>query len=519
MTIPPDLSNPDLANPASSPASNPVVRSLAEVLAELNLSLPSRFAAWADTPLTGITHNSAWVQAGYIFVAIRGLTHDGHRYIDKAIAQGAIAVLGEGYPEADELSVPYIAVPNARQSLGDVAAIIEGHPSQKLQIIGITGTDGKTTTAWMSYHLLRAAGIATGLLSTVGYRLADGSLHHFPAHFTTPESPQVQRILREMQQSGCAAVVLEVSSHALDLERVRAVSFDVGVWTNLTPEHLDFHGDMPSYFAAKRALVERADHAVLSADDAWVSGLQHTAIAQKAVFFGESASAWQAQHIIENNAGLQFEVCSPLGTFAVQLPMIGRFNVQNAMAAMAATAHLGLNVAQLQAGMASFEGVPGRMQVISVQPRVIIDFAHTPPALEKALSTLRETTVGHLSVVVGSAGGNRDPLKRAPLGQVASQYADRAIFTEEDARDTPIWDILHEMERGALTVPAEQRARYTLCPDRRAAIVQAITEAAPTDTVLLAGKGPEDTLERAHETIAWNETEEAKLALEMRAAE
>ena len=223
------------------------------------------------------------------------------------------------------------------------------------------------------------------------------------------------------------------------------------------------------------------------------------------------AADWQALDIQERATGLQFQVSSPLGSFGAALPMIGRFNVANALAAMAAAAQLGATAAQLLAGLASFRGVPGRMELVrgpEYSPRVIVDFAHTPPSLDKALSTLRATTGGQLWVLLGSAGGPRDPSKRAPLGEVATRLADHAVFTEEDCRDTPLGDILREMERGA-----GDRTNFTSIPDRREAIRQIIHSAQPGDTVLLAGKGPEDTLERATETLPWNEVQEAHEAL------
>ena len=458
--------------------------------------------------VTNVTHNAAWVTPGSLFVAIRGTRFDGHSFLAEVQAKGAVALLGEGLPDGLTSPLPYLTVPNARAALADAAAAVSGHPSRQLRVIGVTGTDGKTTTAWMAVHLLRSAGLASGLLSTVGYQLPDGELHHFPAHFTTPEAPQVQENLAQQLASGAQAVVLEASSHALALERVRAVDWDVAVWTQLTSEHLDFHGTVEGYFAEKRKLIERAPFAVLNLDDPWTARLTplgpHTT-------YGEAAGAdWRASKIAEKQGGLRFRVASPLGEFAAELPMIGRFNVHNALAAMAAAARLGASVPQLQAGLETFRGVPGRMELVQGGRgrRVVVDFAHTPPSLEKALTTLRATTAGRLSVVLGSAGGPRDPSKRAPLGEVETRLADHAYFTEEDSRDTPIADILAEMERGAAG-----RGNFSSVPDRRAAIWAAIAAARPGDTVLLAGKGPEDTLERLHETIPWNEVREARAAL------
>ncbi|GGL78628.1 UDP-N-acetylmuramyl-tripeptide synthetase [Deinococcus aerolatus] len=475
------------------------------------LSLPH--ASLPDLPVRGVTHNADWAGPGDVFVAIRGARFDGHSFLDRVQQAGAVAVLGEGLPDGVASPLPYLRVPDARAALADAAAALSGHPSRELWVVGVTGTDGKTTTAWLTRHLLRAAGLQTGLLSTVGYELPDGELRHFPAHFTTPEAPQVQATLRELVTAGADAAVLEASSHALALDRVRGVAWAVAVWTHLSREHLDFHGTVENYFAEKRKLIERARCAVLNADDPWTARLTGLA-PQETTYSAEGAAAdWKAQAIEEKAQGLTFRVASPLGEFQAGLPMIGRFNVANALAAMAAAAQLGVTAEQLIAGLASFRGVPGRMELVpgrETAPRVIVDFTHTPPSLEKALATLRTTTPGQLWVLLGSAGGPRDPGKRAPLGEVATRLADHAVFTEEDCRDTPLADILREMERGAQEAG---RGNFTTIADRAEAIAWTIRRAQPGDTVLLAGKGPEDTLERAHETISWDEVARAQAAL------
>lgn len=482
-------------------------------LADLAAALHLPAQALPDVEVTGVTHNADWVRQGDAFVAIRGAKFDGHSFMEKAKARGAVAVLGEGLQDGQTSALPYLTVPAARAALADAAAALAGHPSRKLEVVGITGTDGKTTTSWLTRHLLRSAGLQTGLLSTVGYELPDGALRHFPAHFTTPEAPQVQQTLGEMVAAGGQAVVLEASSHALALDRVRGVDWDVAVWTHLSSEHLDFHGTVENYFADKRKLVERARFAVLNADDPWTAQLTGIAPAQTTYSMEGAQAEWQAGDIEERSTGLHFHVISPLGEFDAALPMIGRFNVANALAGMAAAAHLGATPQQLVAGLASFRGVPGRMELVggrSGDPRVIVDFAHTPPSLEKALSTLRATTTGQLWVVIGSAGGPRDPYKRAPLGEVATRLADHAIFTEEDSRNTPLADILQEMERGAKEMG---RGNFKSIGDRAQAIRYAVTQAKAGDTVLLAGKGPEDTLERDTETIPWDEPAQAREAL------
>ncbi|MFC4426524.1 UDP-N-acetylmuramoyl-L-alanyl-D-glutamate--2,6-diaminopimelate ligase [Deinococcus navajonensis] len=478
------------------------------------LHVPS--ASLPETEVTGVTHNAAWVKPGFVFVAIRGARFDGHSFLAEVQAAGVVAVIGEGQAQGTASPLPYLAVPNARAALADASAALAGHPSRALKVIGVTGTDGKTTTSWLARHLLREAGLSTGLLSTVGYELPDGALRHFPAHFTTPEAPQVQETLREMVKAGAQAAVLEASSHALALDRVRAVNWDVAVWTHLSSEHLDFHGTVENYFADKRRLIERAPFAVLNADDPWTAQLTGVAPGETTYSTEGQPADWQAHDIEERLTGLHFRVISPLGPFEAALPMVGRFNVANALAAMAAAARLGATADQLRAGLACFRGVPGRMELLpdaGSGVRVIVDFAHTPPSLDKALSTLRTTTQGELWVLIGSAGGRRDPGKRAPLGEVATRLADHAVFTEEDCRDTPLADILREMERGAREAG---QTNFVSIGDRREAIRQVIAQARPGDTVLLAGKGPEDTLERATETLPWNEVREAEQALAAR---
>jgi len=274
----------------------------------LNLSLPD---GTPDPDVSGVTHNAAWVQPGMAFVAIRGARFDGHSFLADVAARGAVLVLGEGLPDGVASPLPYLRVPEARAALADVAAALHGDPSRALKVVGVTGTDGKTTTSWMTVHLLRAAGLPSGLLSTAGYQLPDGAVRHFPAHFTTPEAPQVQENLAGQLQAGARAVVLEASSHALALERVRAVAWDVAVWTQLTSEHLDFHGTVQGYFEEKRKLIERAPFAVLNADDPWTAHL--TALGPHTLYGEAPEAAWRAADVREEVGGLRFRLHCPLG--------------------------------------------------------------------------------------------------------------------------------------------------------------------------------------------------------------
>ncbi|GEM85928.1 UDP-N-acetylmuramoyl-L-alanyl-D-glutamate--2,6-diaminopimelate ligase [Meiothermus granaticius] len=473
---------------------------LTQLFAPFGLSAPG-------VEVKGVTQDSRLVQPGFVFVAIPGVALpsrpplDGHDYIAQALGRGAVAVVGN---KNLDLPVPYLQVADARAALADLSAAFWGYPAQKLKLVGVTGSKGKTTVTVLLHHLLQSASPPVGRLSTVGVKIGDEELL-LPGHFTTPEAPQVQEMLHRFGVAGCQQAVLEVSSHALALERVRGLTYEVGVFTNLYQDHLDLHGSMENYFAEKKKLLERSRFAVVNSDNPWTQ----TLAGRPQTWTYGAQGDWRLQRLEESGSGLSFEVISPIGSFPVQLPMLGRFNAENALAALAAASRMGLSVAQLQAGLARFPGVPGRMQLVQREPfRVVVDFAHTGASLEAALQTLRPTTQNRLLVVIGAAG-NQDPSRRTGIGQVAARLADLAIFTEEDHRTEPLEAILKTMARAH----GDPR-RYVLVPDRREAIRYALEEARPGDTVLFSGKGHERTLERGTEVLPWNEVEEVLRALE-----
>jgi UDP-N-acetylmuramoyl-L-alanyl-D-glutamate--2,6-diaminopimelate ligase len=456
--------------------------------------------------VSGVTHDSRLVQPGSVFVAIPGVPlpsrrpSDGHDYIAQALEKGAVAIVGM---RDLKLGVPYLRVSDSRAALADLSAAFWGYPAQKLELLGITGSKGKTTVAALAHHLLQAAHPPVGRLSTVGIQIGAEELS-LPGHFTTPEAPQVQEMLHRFVVAGCKQAVLEVSSHALALERVRGIEYTVGIFTNLYEDHLDLHGSMENYFAEKCKLLERSRFAIVNSDNEWTRPLGD----RPQTWIYGSRGDWQVQNLVESTTGLHFEVISPTGRFPVQVPLVGRFNADNALAAMAATARMGLSVEQIQAGLAGFPGVPGRMQLIQSQPfRAIVDFAHTGASLQAALETLRPTTQNRLVVVIGAAG-NQDPSRRTGIGKTAGQLADFAIFTEEDHRSESLEVILHTMAQAH-----RDPHRYVLIPDRLEAIHYAVAQAQPGDTLLFAGKGHERTLERGTEIIPWNEVEEVRKAL------
>ncbi len=450
-------------------------------------------------PVEGVTHDSRKVEPGFVYVALKGQRHDGHTFIGEALRKGAVAVVGE----ADlDLPVPYARVENARRALSRLAATFFDHPSRKLTVIGVTGTDGKTTTSHLIHHLLGALGKPAGLLSSVGYAFENE--WRFPeGHFTTPEAPELQAVLAEMVARGLSHAVLETSSHALAQQRVADVAYDLAVWTHLSPEHLDFHGDMEGYFAAKASLVRCAPFAVLNAECPYARRL----FDRPHLSYGRGGTI-QARNVEEGAKGIRFLLTAEGKEIPVSLPMIGAYNLENALAALAAVQALGLDLRAAARAMEHFPGVPGRMQVLATQPvRLVVDFAHTPEALAKALTALRPTTAGRLLVVVGAAG-ERDPAKRRPLGEVAGRLADAAIFTEEDSRSEPTEAILAELAAGA----KGGAASVHLEPDRAAAIRLAARLARPGDTVLFAGKGHERTLERDGSVLPWDEAAQVRAA-------
>lgn len=462
-----------------------------------------------DVDVSIVVQRHDAVVPGALFVARRGERFDAHELLPEVVAAGAVAVVGE----ADLPSplptggVPYVRVADARLALAQLAATFHGRPADGLSVLGVTGTDGKTTTATLLHHLL-AAGSSAGLISTAGIVLG-GERVALSGHFTTPEATEVQALLARCRDLGLEQVVLECSSHGFSLHRLDAIAFAVGVWTNLSPEHLDHHGDMATYRDAKATLMRRSQVSVLNRDEP--DFLAFAAAARRVVTYGEHRdSDVRITAVQEEPGALRFELVAGSERVAARLPMVGRYNAHNAAAALTAARQVGVPLALGAPLLADFKGVPGRMQVIQGRPfSVIVDFAHTPPALAKALAAVRPPAPGRLIVVLGSAG-ERDPGKRHPLGETAASLADLTVLTEEDARSESLDAILQAMAKGARAAGGEVGRDVLLVPDRRDAIRRAILAATPGDVVLLAGKGHEATLERASETLPWDEAAEAR---------
>jgi len=464
----------------------------------------------------GVTHDSRRVVPGAVFVALRGVKADGAAFVPQAIAAGASAIVSDGQPAAP-VDVPWIVVPDARLALALLAAECFGHPSRQLQVVGITGTNGKTTTAYLVSAILEAAGVKCGLMGTVTYRLGDRS---FDATRTTPEAPDLQGYMREMVSSGCRACAMEVSSHALAFKRVDGIRFSAGVFTNLTRDHLDFHAGMDDYFAAKRRLFEMLPDeapAVINADDP--RGASLVDLVRRPITYGVNRPADVSPGPLSYSLdGLRFDIRSPSGSIHVRSKLVGRPNVYNILAAVATTAELGVAIPAIEHGLERLEGVPGRFEVVSGSiddVTVVVDYAHTDDALRNLLETARPMATRRLITVFG-CGGDRDRTKRPLMGMVAARLSDVVVITSDNPRSEDPNRIIEEIMRGAEAETRQSGAQVVIRPDRRDGIRDAVGMAGPGDVVLVAGKGHEAYQEVGGRTFAFDDVGVAKEALEAR---
>jgi UDP-N-acetylmuramoyl-L-alanyl-D-glutamate--2,6-diaminopimelate ligase len=434
--------------------------------------------------ITGLAYDTRAVTAGTLFFCVPGFTRDGHEFAPEAIARGAVALVVE---RPLNLGVPEIRVPSVRAAMAPAAAAFYGDPTKTLQTIGVTGTNGKTTTAFLVHALLEADRRPTGLLGTVKSVIAGAER---PVERTTPEAIDLQRTFREMLDGGDVACAMEVSSHALDLHRADAIHFAVAIFTNLTQDHLDFHGTMEAYFEAKRRLFTngRARHAVVNADDPY--GARLAKETPDAITFAvENDATYRARDVSTDLTGSRFTVCGPDGITELRSPLPGLFNVYNVLGALAAVRALGVSAEVARAAIETAPSVPGRFEPVDAGQdfAVLVDYAHTPDSLENVLRAARGLVTGTAGArvhVVFGCGGDRDRGKRPLMGEIATRLADRVIVTSDNPRSEDPEAIIEEILVG--TGPdAEHDA------DRRAAIHTAIAGARPDDVVVIAGKGHE----------------------------
>jgi len=457
-----------------------------------------------DVSITGIAIDSRKVEPGNLFVAIKGSSADGHTFITEAIARGARAIVCER--EMTGLSIPFIYVHDSRQSLTWLAAAFYGNPGRKLTVIGVTGTDGKTTTCNLIYRILLSAGYKTGLISTVNAIIGEEVLDT-GFHVTTPDAPDVQHFLARMVEEGLSHAVLETTSHGWAQYRLDACEFDIGVITNITHEHLDQHGTYENYRAAKARLFQSLEKtrpkpqgnprlAVLNKDDRSYEYLSKQ-VSGPQISYGMNATAnIRAESVIYSPQGIHFEVVGDGFHFPVTSSLVGEFNVYNCLAALtAAIKGLGIDHAAVIDGIASMPGIPGRMERIDLgQPfTAMVDFAHTPNALRVAIETIKKMTNGRVIVIFGSAG-LRDKEKRRMMAEVSAQWADISILTAEDPRTESLEEILDEMAGGARRQGGVEGKTFWLVPDRGEAIRLGIHLAQPGDVVVACGKGHEQSM-------------------------
>jgi UDP-N-acetylmuramoyl-L-alanyl-D-glutamate--2,6-diaminopimelate ligase len=457
--------------------------------------------------IADVTHDSRRAVPGTLFVAIRGLATDGNDFIEAARKKGAVAVCSEQAPRGEG---PWVRVRDAREALALLSAANLGDPARALELVGVTGTNGKTTTSYLVDSALRAAGETVGLVGTVEYRVGSRVAE---AVRTTPEASDLQALLREMVDAGCRRAVLEVSSHSLALKRVHGIAFKVAVFTNLTRDHLDFHGDMDAYFAAKRLLFDRLlrpdGHAIVNLDDDRAPELVRATRGKLWTYsLADPKADLLAEEIRLSMGGTRFRARTPLGALEIETALVGAFNVQNALAALGAGLALGLPQDAVQRGIAALKGVPGRMErVVAGQDfTVLVDYAHTDDALRNLLETVRSLAPRRVITVFG-CGGDRDRTKRPLMGAVAARLSDVVILTSDNPRSEPPEAILEEVQRG---IPQARGAEVHVIPDRRDAIARALEMGREGVVVVIAGKGHEPYQVLRDRTVPFDDRQVAR---------
>jgi len=467
----------------------------------------------------GVDYDSRRVQPGWLFVAMRGESSDGNRYIDAALQAGAVAIVTDSPAEPPRPGVAWAVVPHGRRALARIAANFYKHPENRLKLVGITGTNGKTTTSYLVESIFHAAGRKSVLVGTIEYHVAGKKM---PAPHTTPEALELERLFAEAVASGATDGVLEVSSHALAQQRVYGIPFEVAVFTNLTRDHLDYHKDFDDYFAAKRVLFEGCGtepprFCAINADHDYGRQLVAFARSRSQVFtYGIDAGDLRPQQLEVTAGGSRFDVETPAGRLAIWTPLIGRVNVYNALAAIATGVARGLPPKAIVDGIAALAHVPGRFQRVDEgQPfSVVVDYAHTDDALRNLTQLGREFVSrdgqqGRVITLFG-CGGDRDRHKRPLMGAAAGQGSDFVVLTSDNPRSEDPLAIIHD----ALPGLAATRTKHAVEPDRRKAIALAIAEAKPGDIVLIAGKGHEDYQVTRAGTQPFSDAQVAREALQ-----
>ena len=434
--------------------------------------------------ISEICYDSRKVTPGSLFVAVSGFAADGNRFIPMALEKGAVAVVTAKKPEGE---VPYVLVESDRLALALLGCNLYGHPAKSMTMVGITGTNGKTSSTLLLKHVLeKTLGAKVGLIGTMANQIGDVEI---PTERTTPESLELQKLFAQMRDAGCTHVVMEVSSHALTLDRVGGVHFDVAAFTNLTEDHLDLHKTMDAYCDAKAELFRRCDKAVINADDSYASRMLAAATCPVLTTGIREAVGLRAENLELHAEGIRFTANLAGNTQEVSLPIPGKFTVYNALTVLGAATQLGISLEDSAAALATAQGVKGRVEVVptpGMPYRVLIDYAHTPDGLENVLSSVRDFCKGRLIAVFG-CGGDRDPIKRPIMGNIGVKLSDIAVITSDNPRTEDPMAIIEDILKGV----NQEDGEYIVMEDRRKAIRYAMDIAQKDDIIVLAGKGHE----------------------------
>jgi UDP-N-acetylmuramoyl-L-alanyl-D-glutamate--2,6-diaminopimelate ligase len=484
------------------------------------------------TEIKGITHNSKNIRPDYLFVALKGFREDGHQYLSEAISSGARAAIVEENQTAEE-GVAIIKVPDARVALAQISDCFYQHPSNKLKVIGITGTNGKTTISYLLESILKTAGYHPGVIGTIDYRFGE---HHQAALNTTPDALDLQRIMGEMVEANTTHLILEVSSHALEQHRVEGLNFDVAVFTNLTAEHLDYHKSMENYYRAKEMLFthylnqssKEKTYAVINYDDPMGKSLCNTTKSQLFRYGLKEGVEIRVKDTTFKNDGLSALIITPYGEVEIHSSLLGAFNISNILAAVGVAIIQDIPVNIIQQGIAKLKSVPGRLERMPNKDdlTILIDYAHTSDALDHVLTMLRSLCSRRLITVFG-CGGDRDKTKRDPMGKIATSKSDITIITSDNPRTEDPIAIIEQIEAGIDQATArkysseeltatDQYKGYTIIGDRREAIRTAVSLVQPGDILLIAGKGHEDYQIIGNKKHHFNDREEVAEALKIR---
>lgn len=475
-----------------------------------------RLEGMKDVTVNGIEHDSRKVSTGDLFICMRGLTVDGHAFAEQAVQNGAVGLVVEERQNAD---VPQVVVPDSRRAMAVLASRFYGYPSERVRVIGVTGTNGKTTTTHLIDRILSTWGKTAGLIGTIETRVG---ARVWDARNTTPEALELQQYLHEMDRAGAEYAVMEVSSHALDMGRVRGCRFRTAVFTNLTQDHLDYHQTMANYREAKSLLFSQLGnnyapgheaYAVLNADDDASEYFKKRTAAQIVTYGVEREADVRAVNIDVDSGGTSFDVETPCGNVHLRLKLVGKFSVYNALAAFAASILEGVPLPTIKRGLEAVSGVNGRFERVDVGQdfTVLVDYAHTPDSLENVLKTIRGFAKGRILCVVG-CGGDRDRGKRPLMARIATAYSDQSFFTSDNPRTEDPQAIIRDMLEG---VAEADESSYTVIVDRRRAIERAISEAKNGDVVLIAGKGHETYQEINGHRIHFDDREVAREAIKI----